>query len=94
MASPGIHILIPRTCECSFYGKRDFKLRILRWEEYPRLSGSALNETKVSLQQAVIGKFDYRREGNVTTETVSSSMVISQGKQAALEAANTSIWAL
>ena len=42
---PLIHVLIPMNYK--FFGKRDFKdvikLKILRWGDYPGLSGWALN---------------------------------------------------
>lgn len=41
-----------------------------------------------------MGRSDYRREGNVTTETVWSSMATSQEMQASLEDANTLILVL
>ena len=44
MAVCPAHVLIPGTCkDADLHGKRDFadvtKLRILKWEDYPGLSG-------------------------------------------------------
>lgn len=56
------------------YGKRGFmheiKLKILRWEECPRLSRDPLNTSTCVL---IGGKFDYRRgEGDRTTDAETS----------------------